>query len=126
MIGPLHADRDQVKQVLMNVIHNAIDASPMDGAAIAVSALELSRQDRSGIVVQVKDAGVGIAPKALPRVFEPFFTTGKRHGTGLGLAICRNIVEAHRGDIHMTSEMGKGTTVRIWLPLSQELNMAKG
>ena len=126
MCGPLHADRDQIKQVLMNVIHNAIDASPMDGAAIAVSALDMSSRERPGIVVQVKDAGVGIAPEALPRVFEPFFTTGKRHGTGLGLAICRNIVEAHRGDVHLTSEVGKGTTVRIWLPLSQELNMARG
>lgn len=126
MIGQLHADRDQIKQVLMNVIHNAIDASPMDGAPIVVSAVELSSRERRGMVVKVKDAGVGIAPGPLSRVFEPFFTTGKRHGTGLGLAICRNIVEAHGGDIHMTSEPGQGATVRIWLPLSQELSVAKG
>ena len=126
MVSPVHADRDQIKQVLLNVIHNAIDASQMEGAAIEVTAFELSRQERPGIVLNVKDAGVGIAPEALPHVFEPFFTTGKRHGTGLGLAICRNIVESHGGDIHMTSEVGKGTTVRIWLPLSQEPYTVKG
>ncbi len=122
----VHADRDQIKQVLMNVIHNAIDASPMDGAPIEVTAFELLSRNRPGIVVLVKDAGVGIAPEALSRVFEPFFTTGKRHGTGLGLAICRNIVESHGGEIHMTSEPGKGTSVRIWLPLSQATQAMKG
>ena len=122
----VHADRDQLKQVLLNVIHNAIDASPADGAAIDVTAFELSSPDRPGIVVLVKDAGVGIAPEVLPHVFEPFYTTGKRHGTGLGLAICRNIVVNHGGDIHMTSEVGKGTTVRIWLPLTQEPHTVKG
>lgn len=126
MLGPLHADRDQIKQVLLNVIHNAIEASPLNGAAINVTAFEVSRQDRPGVVVQVKDTGVGIAPEALSHVFEPFFTTGKRHGTGLGLAICRNIVEGHGGDIHMTSEIGAGTTVRIWLPLSQDPHLVKG
>ena len=126
MLGPIHADRDQMKQVLLNVIHNAIEASPQGGAAISVTAFEVSRQDRPGVVVQVKDNGVGIAPEALSHVFEPFFTTGKQHGTGLGLAICRNIVEGHGGDIHMTSEVGAGTTVRIWLPLKQELHLARG
>ncbi|HEX7767448.1 MAG TPA: ATP-binding protein [Nitrospira sp.] len=122
----VHADRDQIKQVLLNVIHNAIDASPIDGAAIEVTAFELSSQERLGIVVLVKDAGVGISSEALPHVFEPFYTTGKRHGTGLGLAICRNIIENHGGDIHMTSEPGKGTSVRIWLPLSQDAQAVKG
>ena len=122
----VHADRDQIKQVLLNVIHNAIDASSMNGAAIDVTAFELSGRDRPGIVVLVKDAGVGISSEVLPHVFEPFYTTGKRHGTGLGLAICRNIIESHGGDIHMTSEPGKGTSVRIWLPLSQDAQAVKG
>ena len=125
-ISPLHADRDQIKQVLLNLIHNAIDASPVDGLAIEITAFELARQDRAGLVVQVKDHGIGIAPEALPRVFEPFFTTGKRHGTGLGLAICRNIVEGHGGDIHLMSEPGQGTMARIWLPLSQAPSWLKG
>jgi signal transduction histidine kinase len=62
----------------------------------------------------------------LSRVFEPFFTSGKRHGTGLGMAICKNIVERHRGDIHLTSEVGTGTIVSIWLPLTQDIQMVKG
>jgi len=124
--GHVHADRDQVKQVLLNVVHNAIDASPADGAAIDVTAFELSSRERQGIVVLVKDAGVGISSEGLSRVFEPFYTAGKRHGTGLGLAICRNIIEGHGGDIQMTSELGKGTSVRIWLPLSQGSQIAKG
>lgn len=124
--GDLYADRDQIKQVLLNVLHNAIDATPMQGEAIEVTAFSVSRGDRAGMVVKVVDKGAGISPDALARVFEPFFTSGKRHGTGLGLAICRNIIESHGGDIHMTSELGKGTTVRIWLPLNQELQPTKG
>ncbi len=126
MADQLHADRDQIKQVLLNVLHNAIDASHMDGPAIEVTACEVSRHEWPGIVVNVRDAGAGISLEALSHVFEPFFTTGKRHGTGLGLAICRNIVESHGGDIHMTSEVGKGTSVRIWLPLSQDPQRMKG
>jgi len=126
MAGHVHADRDQIKQVLLNVIHNAIDASPVGEKGIDVTVFELSSQDRPGIVVHIKDAGVGIPPEVLPHVFEPFYTTGKRHGTGLGLAICRNIIENHGGDIHMTSDVGKGTSVKIWLPLSQDPQMVKG
>lgn len=126
MADHVHADRDQIKQVLLNVIHNAIDATPAGGKSIDVTAFELSTQDRPGIVVHVKDASVGIPPEVLPHVFEPFYTTGKRHGTGLGLAICRNIIENHGGDIHMTSDTGKGTSVKIWLPLSQDLQAVKG
>ncbi|HEY6085809.1 MAG TPA: HAMP domain-containing sensor histidine kinase, partial [Nitrospira sp.] len=59
----------------------------------------------------------GIALKDLAQVFQPFFTSGKQRGTGLGLAICRNIADAHGGDITLTSAPGYGTTVRLWLPL---------
>ena len=122
----LHADRDQIEQVLLNVIDNAIDASPMDGSVIEITAHELFHQEQPGIMIQVRDAGKGISPEALSRVFEPFFTSGKRNGTGLGMAICKNIVERHRGDIYLTSEVGRGTVVSIWLPLSQDVQLAKG
>jgi signal transduction histidine kinase len=120
LLSPLHADRDQMKQVLLNVLHNAIDASPVGAAAIEVSATELSNHQQPGMVINIRDAGVGISPENLSQVFKPFFTSGKRHGTGLGLAICRNIVETHGGEMHMTSEAGKGTNVRIWVPLNQD------
>ena len=121
----LHADQDQIKQVLLNVIQNAIDASH-EGTAIDVTAFELPRGQTAGIVVKVTDHGVGIPDNALTHVFEPFFTSGKRQGTGLGLAICRNIIESHGGDIQVTSEIGKGASVRIWLPLRQEFQFVEG
>ena len=121
----LHADRDQIEQVLLNVFHNAIEASH-NGTAIEVTAFELTRGQNAGMVITVTDHGIGIPDDALAHVFEPFFTRGKRHGTGLGLAICRNIIESHGGDIQITSEVGKGTSVRIWLPLRQEFQFVEG
>ena len=112
--------------MLLNVIDNAIDASHMDGSAIEVTAHELFHQEQPGIMIQVRDSGKGISPEVLSRVFEPFFTSGKRNGTGLGMAICKNIVERHRGDIHLTSAVGEGTIVSIWLPLTQDVQLVKG
>ena len=126
MTSELYADRDQLKQVLLNVVHNSIDATPVDGPAIEITSHELFRDERPGIVIQVKDAGSGIPSEMLPHVFEPFFTSGKRNGTGLGLAICKNIVESHGGDIYVTSGVGKGTIAGIWMPLDQEGSLVKG
>ncbi|MDK2741322.1 MAG: CHASE3 domain-containing protein [Nitrospira sp.] len=120
MISEFTADRDLLRQVLLNIVDNAIDASPKGGAPIEITGHELFREERPGLVIQVKDDGVGISPELLPNVFQPFVTSGKKHGTGLGLAICQNIVESHEGDIYVTSEVGKGTIVGIWLPLEQE------
>jgi len=66
--------------------------------------------------LKVEDSGKGIDPKVLSKIFEPFFTTGKHRGTGLGLAICRNIIEAHGGEIHAESQQGRGATISLWLP----------
>lgn len=115
----VHADRDQIKQVLLNVFQNAIEAS-REGGALSVAARSSARNLDPGIAITVTDQGPGIPPEDLPHVFEPFFTRGKHRGTGLGLAICRNIVEAHGGDIQLTSDVGKGTTARLWLPLRQQ------
>lgn len=121
----LYADRDQLSQVLLNVVHNSIDAVPEGGPPIEVTARELFHSDRPGTIIQVKDAGIGIPQELLPRVFQPFVTFGKRQGTGLGLAICMNIIESHEGDIYVTSEVGKGTMVGIWLPSRPELSLGK-
>jgi PAS domain S-box-containing protein len=115
----VHADRDQIKQVLLNVFQNAIEAS-REGSALKVTAYPSAKNLDPGIVITVADQGAGIAPDDLSHVFEPFFTRGKHRGTGLGLAICRNIIDAHGGDIQLTSEVGKGTTARLWLPLRQQ------
>ena len=116
----LDADRDQIEQVLLNVIDNAIDATPRNGLTIHITARESFHHEQPGIMMQVKDAGKGIPLEVLSRVFEPFFTSGKPRGTGLGMAICKNIIERHRGDIHMTSAVGEGTITSIWLPLTQD------
>ena len=122
----LYADRDQIEQVLINVIDNAIDASPKYGLSMEIAAYKLLHQEQPGIMIQVRDAGKGISPEALSRVFEPFFTSGKRNGTGLGMAICKNIIDRHHGYIHLTSAVGEGTVVSIWLPLSQDIQLVKG
>ena len=115
----IQADRDQLKQVLLNVLQNAIEASP-SGGTITVTLVQQARGVEPGLEVTVADRGTGISPTHLPHVFEPFFTSGKPQGTGLGLAICRNILEAHGGEIALDSEVGRGTTVRVWAPLRQQ------
>ena len=120
MINEVHADRDQLRQVLLNVVHNALEATPNGGSPIQITTDELFREDRPGIMIQVKDAGHGISQELIGQIFQPFVTSGKRNGTGLGLAICKNIIEAHGGDIYASSEVGKGTILGIWMPLEQE------
>lgn len=115
----IQADRDQLKQVLLNVLQNAIEACP-SGGTITVTLVQQARGVEPGLEVTVADRGTGISPTHLPHVFEPFFTSGKPQGTGLGLAICRNILEAHGGEIALDSEVGRGTTVRVWAPLRQQ------
>jgi PAS domain S-box-containing protein len=115
----IQADRDQLKQVLLNVLQNAIEASP-SGGTTTVTLVQQARGVEPGLEVTVADRGTGISPTHLPHVFEPFFTSGKPRGTGLGLAICRNILEAHGGEIALDSEVGRGTTVRVWAPLRQQ------
>jgi two-component system sensor histidine kinase HydH len=107
----LRADRDRVKQVLLNLVLNAIEAMPSGGrltlgAAASTTALTLT----------VTDTGEGIPPDLLPRVFEPYMTT-KAKGLGLGLAIARRIVEAHGGRIDAESGARQGTRFRVTLPL---------
>ena len=82
--------------------------------------------DTSELRIQVIDTGPGIPEKLLPKIFQPFFTTkgtakkGEAKGTGLGLAICKEIVEHHKGRIEVVSEIGKGTTFNIYLPICTE------
>ena len=111
-----YADRDQIKQVLLNLCHNSLDAMPA-GGDLRISAGQLGpRGKQPASLSRWPTPAPASAKKHLAQVFQPFFTTGKRHGTGLGLAICRNIAEAHGGDMTLTSEPGQGTKARLWLP----------
>src|SRR6266545_266621 len=112
----LHADRDRLKQVLLNLVLNAIQAMPSGGT------LEIGAAAAGGtLTVTVADTGSGIAPELLPKVFEPYVTT-KTKGLGLGLAIVRRIIEAHGGSIEAVSEPGRRTSFRFALPLGEAAN----
>lgn len=104
-------DAERLKQALWNVVLNALDASSAGGSVRLEAA-----QKEEGVVIAVSDTGPGIPPEARERVFEPYFTT-KEGGTGLGLALARRLVEAHGGRIALESEAGRGTTVRLAVPV---------
>ena len=110
-------DRDQVKQMLVNLVTNGIDAvSDSHGGRVELRGRLSAETDR--VVLDVRDNGVGIPEVNLPKLFTPFFTTKEMgKGTGLGLAIAYGIVKMHSGDINAYSEEGKGTTFTISLPV---------
>ena len=113
-LPPVPCDPQQIEQVLVALIMNAIDAMPQGGNLWLET--RLSRDQRE-VEIRVRDDGAGIAPDLLPRIFEPFMTTKESgHGVGLGLAISRGIVERHRGRIEVESQLGRGTTFTITLP----------
>ncbi len=105
-------DPNQINQVLLNLLLNAIQAMDKPGT-IRVSL----RHDDTSALIHVADEGKGIAPENLPNIFRPFFTT-KGHGTGLGLSLARRTVESHDGTIDVQSTLGKGTQFTIRLPIA--------
>ncbi|MCU0705769.1 MAG: ATP-binding protein [Fimbriiglobus sp.] len=113
-LPPLVGVRDQFVQVLFNLVLNAIDATDK-GGTIRVAAEAAGECLR----LSVTDDGMGIPAEVLPRLFRPYFTT-KKHGTGLGLFVLRRIVVAHGGSVAIESEVGKGTTFRVELPVEVE------
>ena len=106
-------DSDQIHQVLLNLLLNALQAIDVNGK-IRVSV----KPQGTTAVVEVADNGRGIAPNHLPNIFRPFYTT-KGDGTGLGLSLARRIVEDHHGRIDVTSAVGQGTTFAVVLPLQR-------
>ncbi len=109
----IRLDHDQITQVLLNILLNAIQATE-PGGEIHVSAAILNEINM--LEIAVRDTGAGIAADDLPHIFDPFFST-KKQGNGLGLAIAHTIIEQHRGEMLVDSERGRGSTFRIRLPL---------
>jgi len=107
-------DSDRLKQVLINLLNNALDAMP-DGGELRVEVEKLGER----IAIRVVDTGIGISTDKLPLIFEPFFTS-KGQGTGLGLAISYNIISDHGGEIEVESKIGEGTAVLILLPVTKD------
>ncbi|HEV3118854.1 MAG TPA: ATP-binding protein, partial [Gemmataceae bacterium] len=115
-LPPLVGVRDQLVQVFLNLILNAVDATE-NGGQITISAKALN-----GVIrVQIADNGCGIAPADAKRLFEPYFTT-KRHGTGLGLFVTRKLAEEHGGSVAFESNPGEGTNFWVQLPCLEEVN----
>ncbi|MCK4449516.1 MAG: HAMP domain-containing histidine kinase, partial [Anaerolineae bacterium] len=112
----LFSDKRRIKQVLMNLVSNAVKYTPA-GGSVAVRAW--SEDDQ--IKAEVSDTGIGISEKALPRIFEEFYRAQnaksmEMEGTGLGLAIARDVVEQHGGQITVESVVGEGSTFYVTLP----------
>jgi PAS domain S-box-containing protein len=121
----IQADRQHLRQVFLNLVTNASDAMPMGGRLIARIHAASSEAGVKGVSIDLIDSGPGISPEVLAKIWEPFFTTkleGK--GTGLGLAISRRAIEAHHGTLSIESTLGQGTTVTIFLPLTNGWKVA--
>jgi PAS domain S-box-containing protein len=132
----VNADVGMIEQVLLNLIVNARDAMPQGGSIVIIteavsidaSHAETQPEAQTGefVCIAVGDTGTGIYPEYLPRIFEPFFTTKEAgKGTGFGLATVYGIVKQHRGWIEVSSELGKGTTFKIFLPATASVAAIK-
>ena len=124
----VQADSTQVHQIAMNLITNAYHAVEPTGGEIAVRLREVEIESGQLLdsdllpgryaLLSVSDTGVGIDPSIIQKIFEPYFTTKEQgKGTGLGLAVVYGIVKDHHGDIKVYSELGKGTTCNVYLPI---------
>jgi PAS domain S-box-containing protein len=123
-VPDIFADRQQLRQVLLNLFTNAGDAMPDGGRLTPRVRPGRLPPDRPAVAIEVTDTGTGIPAAVLPRVFDPFFTTKEEgKGTGLGLAICKRIVDQHHGTLEVESQFGRGTTVRITLPVKDGANV---
>jgi signal transduction histidine kinase len=119
----LRVDRQQILQVLVNLLSNAVDALPEHGKIRVATGMQTLTSEQTGngaeqyAVIEVSDIGPGIPPLVRNRIFDPFFTT-KKEGTGLGLSISQKIARDHGGIITVSSIEGKGTTFQINLPVA--------
>ena len=103
-------DGEKLRQAFLNILINALQATPSSGSVAIVL-----KQADSVIEISFQDSGTGIDEKEMERIFEPFYTT-KPDGTGLGLAITKKIIEAHGGTLQVECKSGEGTTVTVALP----------
>jgi signal transduction histidine kinase len=119
----IYADRQKLRQVFLNLLSNASDAMPQGGRLTLRTAPVMLYNGRAGVMIEVEDTGLGIPAENLEKVMEPFFTTKEEEkATGLGLPICRRVVQEHHGTIEIASEVGKGSTIRIMLPVKNGTN----
>jgi two-component system NtrC family sensor kinase len=112
----IFSDRGQLQQIFLNIVNNGIDAIGENGDIVLIT----SQRDEETIDVQIQDSGPGIPPELITRIFDPFFTTKEAgKGTGLGLSITYGLVKKLDGNISVKSEVGKGTTFTVSLPINK-------
>jgi signal transduction histidine kinase/CheY-like chemotaxis protein len=107
-------DDSELREVLVNMVFNAIDAMP-EGGTLTLSTRTVGEQ----VVIKVVDTGIGLYPEVRSRIFDPFFTTKGKAGLGLGLAVSFGIIRRHGGNIEVESQYGKGTEFRVTLPVAE-------
>ena len=109
-------DFQQLEQVIINLITNSCHALPNKEKGIIISTSY--DMDSKNIIINIQDEGIGIPSESLKHILDPFFTTKRDYGgTGLGLSVSYNIIKDHGGELSFTSELGKGTTATIRLPV---------
>jgi hypothetical protein len=116
-LSPIHGDRVQLQQVVLNLILNAVEAMGSSKAE-ARELLISTKQDHNCILVAVCDSGPGIAPAHFERVFDAFYTT-KPKGVGMGLSICRSIINTHGGRLWAEANEPRGTVFQFTLPRAE-------
>ncbi len=110
-------DRDQIKQVILNLLHNAIHAMPK-GGNLSLITEKREKKEAQWLAMSIQDTGKGITADELARIFEPFFTTkADEGGTGLGLAVSYGIITDHDGFIDVDSAPNEGACFTVWLPI---------
>jgi signal transduction histidine kinase len=119
----ISGDSDQLKQLFLNILINAVEAMEHDGQ-LTIRLADRATHDGQSLLIEVSDSGSGIPENMIGKIFEPFVTT-KPKGSGLGLAICRGITDAHKGTIRATNvDTGNGTTILIEFPVATDLQPA--
>jgi signal transduction histidine kinase len=117
---PVRADADLIKQALLNVVLNGVQAMSNGGVLLIVA-----RQHEMAATIEVHDQGGGIPPDVRDKIFNLYFTT-KKTGSGIGLAMSYRVLQLHNGALDFVTEMGRGTTFRLLLPLAEAKQYANG
>lgn len=112
---PVVVDPDQIKQVILNIVGNAIEVMP-SGGVVQMAVKGKGRR----VQLVISDNGPGIPPGELSHIFEPFYTSGKKGGSGLGLAISHRLVEGNGGKLSVGSEVGRGTVFTMEFPVADD------
>jgi signal transduction histidine kinase len=112
-IPAVQADENQIKEVFLNLLRNAVEAMP-SGGRLRVA----TRREAEEVIIDIEDTGLGLSAENLEQARRPFFTT-KNHGLGLGLNLAEKILKTHQGRLDLTGEFGAGVRARITLPISR-------